>query len=367
MRSIRPATGARLIWQLNTLMKIEMRGSGLSPRPSSAGGTACAIIEMRPSAGATTMPSRTGVTRTGSRKNSAHQMVNTVPIQPSGAQIQNRNRLTSAKPPMNGYPSGWIGEICARMELAMDMRSTLTLPCCEGELSSWRSRQAERQGHALFRGGCDCIIDRRRSAVGRLVVVVDQRQPFARLLGLALPAPHAGIEPVPRQQLTMGSALGDAAGVEHDDLVGADNGRKPMSNHQRCAVFRDPLQRLLDLVLGVAVERARRLVQHQNRRRLQHRTRNRDPLLLAARQFQATLADLGLVALWRHADEAIDLREPRSALDLGIGRTPAAVANVVADGIVEQHGILRHHADRRSQRLLRHAPDVLAVDRDGPA
>ncbi len=102
IRSIRPATGLRFTWQLNTLMKIEMRGSGLSPRPSSAGGSTCVTIDMRPSAGATTMPSRTGVTRTGSRKNSAHQTVSNVPIQPSGVQIQNRIRLASAKPPING-------------------------------------------------------------------------------------------------------------------------------------------------------------------------------------------------------------------------------------------------------------------------
>jgi hypothetical protein len=59
-------------------------------------------METRPSAGDTTMPSRTGVTRTGSRKNSAHQTVKPVPIQPSGVQIQNRIRLTSAKPPIKG-------------------------------------------------------------------------------------------------------------------------------------------------------------------------------------------------------------------------------------------------------------------------
>ena len=102
MRSMRPATGLRFTWQLNTLMKTEMRGSGRSPRPSSAGGKTCAIMETRPSAGDTTMPSRTGVTRTGSRKNSAHQTVKAVPIQPSGVQIQNRIRLTAANAPMKG-------------------------------------------------------------------------------------------------------------------------------------------------------------------------------------------------------------------------------------------------------------------------
>ena len=46
--------------------------------------------------------SRNGVTRCGSRKNKAHQIVKTVPIQPSGVQIQKKMRLASAKPPMKG-------------------------------------------------------------------------------------------------------------------------------------------------------------------------------------------------------------------------------------------------------------------------
>src|SRR5262249_51811784 len=118
----------RFTWQLNTLMKIDTRGNGLSPSPSSAGGSACTTIDTRPSAGDTTMPSRTGVTRTGSRKNNAHQIVSTLPIQPSGGQIQNRPRRASAKPPRKGYPSGWIGGICARMELAIDIEARLQVP-----------------------------------------------------------------------------------------------------------------------------------------------------------------------------------------------------------------------------------------------
>ncbi len=68
----------------------------------SAGGNAMVIIETRPSAGDTTNPSRTGVTRTGSRKNSAHHTVRMVPIQPSGDHSHIRKMLTSAKMPMKG-------------------------------------------------------------------------------------------------------------------------------------------------------------------------------------------------------------------------------------------------------------------------
>ena len=205
------------------------------------------------------------------------------------------------------------------------------------------------------------------SAVRRLVVVGDLRQPLARLLGLALPVPHTGIKPAACQKLGMGSALGDAALIQHDDLVGADDRREPVRDHERGAVARHPLQRLLDFVLGMAVERRGRLVQHQDRRRLQHRARDRHALLLAARQFQAALADLGLISLRRHPDEAVDLRQPRRLLHLGIGGVPAAVADVVADGVVEQHGVLRHHADRRAQRRLRDVADILAVDQDPAA
>ena len=90
------------MWQLKTLMKIETRGSSLSPRPSSRGGAAEVTMLIMPSAGATMTPSRIGVTRGGSRKNSTHQMVRTVPNQPSGVHTQNRKIVTSAKMPMNG-------------------------------------------------------------------------------------------------------------------------------------------------------------------------------------------------------------------------------------------------------------------------
>ena len=75
-----------------------------------------------------------------------------------------------------------------------------------------------------------------------------------------------------------------------------------------------------------------------------------DALLLAAGQLEAALADLGVVALRRRADEAVDLGVLRRFLDLGVARVPAAVADVVAHGVVEQHGVLRNHADVVAQR-----------------
>ena len=45
----------------------------------------------------------------------------------------------------------------------------------------------------------------------------------------------------------------------------------------------------------------------------------------------------------------------------------AAIGDIVADRVVEQHRVLRDDADRGAQARLRDLGDILAVDRDAPA
>ena len=186
------------------------------------------------------------------------------------------------------------------------------------------------------------------------MVLARASQLFARLFGLTLSVPHAGIKAVLGEQRIVGAALDDLAMVKHDDLVGADDGREPVRDHQRRAVAGNALERVLDFLFGMAVERGCRLIEHQNWRTLQDGAGDRDTLLFAAREFQSALADLGLVALRRNPDQRVDLRKASRLFDLGISRLPAAIANVVADRVVEQHGVLRNHADHLPQRFLRH-------------
>ena len=115
------------------------------------------------------------------------------------------------------------------------------------------------------------------------------------------------------------------------------------------------------------VQRRGRLVEDQDRRRLEDGAGDRHALLFAARQFQPALADHGAVAVGQLGDERADLRQiggARHLFGLGVG---AAVADVVGDGVVEQHRVLRHHADRGAQAFLRHVADVLPVDQDRAA
>ena len=126
------------------------------------------------------------------------------------------------------------------------------------------------------------------------------RELAPRLLRLALPLPKPAYNP-PAAISDVRAALDDRPLSEHEDLVGADDGGEPVRDHQRGAVLRHAVERVLDVLLGVAVERGGRLVEQQDRRRFEDRARDGDALLLAAGKLQAALADLGLVALRRAA------------------------------------------------------------------
>src|SRR6202023_2044773 len=101
----------------------------------------------------------------------------------------------------------------------------------------------------------------------------------------------------------MRAALHDPALVEYDDLVGIDDCRKPMRDHEGRPALGDEIERVLNLPFGEGVERRGRLVEDENRRRLQNGSGDRNALLFAAREFQSAFADLRLVTARNLFDE----------------------------------------------------------------
>ncbi len=86
----------------------------------------------------------------------------------------------------------------------------------------------------------------------------------------------------------------------------------------------------------------------------------------ATRKLQTPFAHGGVVPLRQRHDEIVDLRRTRGVLDLVPSRAFAAVGNVVGDGVVEQHRVLRYHADGGVQAVLRDSR-ILPVDADRAA
>jgi len=161
----------------------------------------------------------------------------------------------------------------------------------------------------------------------------------------------SALEPVPTGDVVVGS--GGLYSTANDMLKWLDWHLDRFS--ERGAARGQAPERRLDQALGAGVERRGRFVEDQDGRVLQHHARDRDPLLLAARDLQPALADQRVVAVRQKADEVVDLSGLRGGLDLRLRGAGSAVGDVRADRVVEQHSVLGHEADRRA-KLPRNRP-----------
>ena len=160
----------------------------------------------------------------------------------------------------------------------------------------------------------------------------------------------------------MGARFDDLALLQHHDPVRLGNRAEPVRDGQHCAPLAGGAQRVLDLLFRVGVERACCLVQQQDRRVLEQRARNPHALLFTARQLEPTLTHGRVVPVRQTHNEIMDLGGAGGVKDVLFARVVPAIGDVVADRVIEQHGVLRHHADGRVQTVLRHRTHILPID-----
>ena len=100
----------------------------------------------------------------------------------------------------------------------------------------------------------------------------------------------------------------------------------------------------LDELLALGVEIARRFVEDQDLRRGENRAGDREPLLLAAGELDAALADERVVLIRQLDDELVRVGAAGGVLDVGVGGVVPTVGDVVAHGSVEEKDVLLHDA-----------------------
>ena len=111
-----------------------------------------------------------------------------------------------------------------------------------------------------------------------------------------------------RHELVVRAPLDDAARLEHDDLIRVAHGRDPVRRHKDRSSGADASQPVQDRALGLAVDRRQRVVEEQDRRVGDERTRQRGPLFLAAGERDAALAHDGVEALGALREVLLELR-----------------------------------------------------------
>ena len=103
----------------------------------------------------------------------------------------------------------------------------------------------------------------------------------------------------------MRALLGDRTLRENDQASRVSQCRQTVRDRKRGAILDEDLKRILDLLFGLGIERARRLVENENTRIVQKRTGNRHALTLTARKGVTALAHLGIIAVGQLDDEAV--------------------------------------------------------------
>ena len=99
--------------------------------------------------------------------------------------------------------------------------------------------------------------------------------------------------------------LGDPAPFQHDEPVGPAERAQAVGDGDRRPALDQVVERLLDLALGLGVDRRGRLVEDQDPRVDQQGPGDRDPLPLAAGERLAALADERVVAVGQPEDELV--------------------------------------------------------------
>src|SRR5690606_22184308 len=85
-----------------------------------------------------------------------------------------------------------------------------------------------------------------------------------------------------RCQFTVRTLLDNLSAIDHDDAVGISDRRQTMRNDDDGATFANRLHVVLNDAFGFVIERAGGLVENQNARIGNQRTRNRNALALTA-------------------------------------------------------------------------------------
>ncbi len=163
----------------------------------------------------------------------------------------------------------------------------------------------------------------------------------------------------------MSSCRHDAALVHDGDPVGEVQRRAPVGDEQRGAALHDAPQGGVDPLFHPGVDRARGIVEDQDARVRQDGPGEGDPLPLASRQAQPSLADDGVVTLRQLFDERVRLGGACGRLHLAVcgGRVP--VGDVRPHRVGEEEALLEDDADLAAQRGKRHVAHVVPVDAHG--
>src|SRR3989441_10790241 len=173
-----------------------------------------------------------------------------------------------------------------------------------------------------------------------------------------------GVGLVGRQDLGVAADGLHSPAVHDDDLVRAHDRREAMGDDDGRRTLDHAVDRPLHEALRLAVERARGLVQDQDRGVRDDRAGDRHALALAARKANPPIADHRVVSAGQRHDEVVRVRDLRGVENVRLRDLVPAVCDVLADRRVEQERLLRNDAEQPPVPRLLERSQIPPVDGD---
>lgn len=162
----------------------------------------------------------------------------------------------------------------------------------------------------------------------------------------------------------MRAALGDPAGIQNEDTVGAAQRAHAVGDEEGGAAAHGAFHGLEDFVLGARIDGRGGVVEDEDLRVEQQGARDGDALSLAAGEVHAGFAEHGVVAVLELGDEVVRAGDARGAFDLFARGCRMAEGDVRGDGVREEEVVLEDDADVRAERLHRKVVQRDAVEGD---
>ena len=146
---------------------------------------------------------------------------------------------------------------------------------------------------------------------------------------------HRRVGAIESQQLGVGTAFDDPTLVEDQHQICLFCGAEPVGDADDCSALRQPDERRADGLFGFGVDRARRLVENEQARIGNLRSRERHQLPLADRELLATGPDGRVEPGWQPADPVSEAEVVERPFDVGHVGPWTPIADVLCDGGVE--------------------------------
>ena len=163
------------------------------------------------------------------------------------------------------------------------------------------------------------------------------------------------------------TALNDLSVLQNHDGVGVTHGGEAVGDHKGGPFCHQTVHALLDVLFRSRIDRARRLIEDQDRRLGYRRSRDIKKLSLALAQVRAVALQNRVIALWKPHDKGMGRCHLRRLNNFLVGGIKPSVPDIFHNRSRKQMRILKHHGDVAAQLVPLNMADINAVDGDGPA